>query len=41
MDFSISDDDRLLQQSVRDFVEEQANAGVAGDRADRRAARTT
>ena len=25
MDFSISDDDRLLQQSVRDFVEQQAN----------------
>jgi acyl-CoA dehydrogenase len=25
MDFSISDDDRLLQQSVRDFVEEVAN----------------
>jgi acyl-CoA dehydrogenase len=26
MDFSLNDDDRLLQQSVRDFVEEQANA---------------
>ena len=26
MDFSISNDDRLLQQSVRDFVEEKANA---------------
>src|SRR5688500_9134669 len=26
MDFSLSDDDRLRQQSVRDFVEEQANA---------------
>src|SRR5690349_14818286 len=26
MDFSLSEDDRLLQQSVRDFVEEQANA---------------
>jgi acyl-CoA dehydrogenase len=26
MDFSISDDDRLLQQSVRDFVEHQGNA---------------
>lgn len=25
MDFSISDDDRLLQQAVRDFVEQQAN----------------
>lgn len=25
MDFSISDDDRLLQQSVRDFVEKSAN----------------
>ena len=25
MDFSISDDDRLLQESVRDFVERQAN----------------
>ncbi|MET0340681.1 MAG: acyl-CoA dehydrogenase family protein [Polyangiales bacterium] len=26
MDFSISDDDRLLQQSVKDFVEENANS---------------
>jgi len=26
MDFSISNDDQLLQQSVRDFVEEKANA---------------
>jgi acyl-CoA dehydrogenase len=26
MDFSLSDDERLLQGSVRDFVEEQANA---------------
>jgi acyl-CoA dehydrogenase len=26
MDFSISEDDRLLQQSVRDFVEQRANA---------------
>lgn len=26
MDFSITDEDRLLQQSVRDFVEQQANA---------------
>ena len=26
MDFSITDDDRLLQQSVRDFVEQQGNA---------------
>jgi acyl-CoA dehydrogenase len=26
MDFSLNDDDRLLQQSVRDFVEESANA---------------
>lgn len=26
MDFSISDDDRLLQQSVRDFVEQQGNS---------------
>jgi acyl-CoA dehydrogenase len=26
MDFTLSDDDRLLQDSVRDFVEEQANA---------------
>lgn len=26
MDFSISDDDRLLQQSVREFVEQQGNA---------------
>ena len=26
MDFSITDEDRLLQQSVRDFVEDQANA---------------
>ncbi|MDD9938710.1 MAG: acyl-CoA dehydrogenase family protein [Myxococcales bacterium] len=26
MDFSISDDDRLLQQSVKDFVENEANA---------------
>jgi acyl-CoA dehydrogenase len=26
MDFSLTDDDKLLQQSVRDFVEEKANA---------------
>jgi acyl-CoA dehydrogenase len=26
MDFSISDEDRMLQQSVRDFVEDRANA---------------
>src|SRR5262245_42498957 len=26
MDFSITDEDRLLQQSVRDFVEDRANA---------------
>ena len=26
MDFTLSSDDVLLQQSVRDFVEEQANA---------------
>lgn len=26
MDFSITDEDRLLQESVRDFIEEQANA---------------
>jgi acyl-CoA dehydrogenase len=26
MDFSISDDDRMLRQSVRDFVEDKANA---------------
>src|SRR4051794_35145329 len=26
MDFSISDDDRLLQQSVKDFVENSANS---------------
>ena len=26
MDFSLSADDALLRQSVRDFVEEQANA---------------
>ncbi|HXQ21595.1 MAG TPA: acyl-CoA dehydrogenase family protein, partial [Candidatus Acidoferrales bacterium] len=26
MDFSLSSDDQMLQQSVRDFVEEQANA---------------
>jgi acyl-CoA dehydrogenase len=26
MDFSLADDDRLLQQSVKDFVEESANA---------------
>ena len=26
MDFSLSQDDVLLAQSVRDFVEEQANA---------------
>ena len=26
MDFSISDEDRMLQQSVKDFVENSANA---------------
>ena len=26
MDFSIAPDDRLLQQSVRDFIEHEANA---------------
>ena len=26
MDFTISEEDRLLQQSVRSFVEERANA---------------